>query len=418
MSVWAKHSPRLMLVASSVALVTALAGCSGSTGMTAKAPAGHAAGGQGDQRGTPPTTSPASPLAQPATLTATVKPAAGDVPVDTPVTVRASGGTLKSVVFEAAGGTALAGTFNSSRTTWTASEFLDPGVHYTLRSQAVNAAGKVTRSTRSFTSQHLTLDQQTYPNVSPLQGQVVGIGMPVVVTFDVPVTDRAEVQKYMSVTSTPAQVGSWHWVSSTEVHWRPKTYWKPGTKVDVKLNLNGVNAGNGIYGQLSRDIHFTIGKSLLIRASVATDKLRVVEAGRVVRTIPITGGKPGGFQTRSGIKLVSQKYPSIDMNSATVGIDPNGPEGYNIANVQYAMRVTNSGEFLHAAPWSVYAQGHYNVSHGCIGMSTANAQWLYNLTPVGTPVVVTGSSRPIEPNNGWTDWDESWAQYTATSAIR
>jgi lipoprotein-anchoring transpeptidase ErfK/SrfK len=106
------------------------------------------------------------------------------------------------------------------------------------------------------------------------------------------------------------------------------------------------------------------------------------------------------------------------MNSATVGIDPNGPEGYNIANVQYAMRVTNSGEFLHAAPWSVYAQGHYNVSHGCIGMSTANAQWLYNLTPVGTPVVVTGSSRPIEPNNGWTDWDESWAQYTATSAIR
>jgi lipoprotein-anchoring transpeptidase ErfK/SrfK len=232
------------------------------------------------------------------------------------------------------------------------------------------------------------------------------------------VTDRAEVQKYMSVTSTPAQVGSWHWVSSTEVHWRPKTYWKPGTKVDVKLNLNGVNAGNGIYGQLSRDIHFTIGKSLLIRASVATDKLRVVEAGRVVRTIPITGGKPGGFQTRSGIKLVSQKYPSIDMNSATVGIDPNGPEGYNIANVQYAMRVTNSGEFLHAAPWSVYAQGHYNVSHGCIGMSTANAQWLYNLTPVGTPVVVTGSSRPIEPNNGWTDWDESWAQYTATSAIR
>ncbi len=228
-----------------------------------------------------------------------------------------------------------------------------------------------------FTTEALTLDQQTYPNVTPLDGSVMGIGMPVIVTFDVPVTDRAEMQKYMSVTSTPAQAGSWHWVSSQEVHWRPRTYWQPGTHVHVDLDVNGVNAGNGIYGQLDRHISFTIGKSVLIKANVATDQMEVYVDGKMARKIPITGGKPGGFQTRSGIKVISEKYLVKRMNSATVGIDPNGPEGYNIPDVQFAMRVTNSGEFLHAAPWSVYAQGHYNVSHGCVGMSTANAEWLY-----------------------------------------
>ena len=329
----------------------------------------------------------------------------------------AANGTLKSVVFRDGDGDRLLGKFNHARTSWTASEFLDPDVHYTLRSTATNTEGKTTRSTRAFTTEALTLDQQTYPNVTPLDGSVMGIGMPVIVTFDVPVTDRAEMQKYMSVTSTPAQAGSWHWISSQEVHWRPRTYWQPGTQVHVDLDVNGVNAGNGIYGQLDRHIDFTIGQSVLIKANVSTDQMQVYVNGEMARKIPITGGKPGGFQTRSGIKVISEKYLVKRMNSATVGIDPNGPEGYNIPDVQFAMRVTNSGEFLHAAPWSVYAQGHYNVSHGCVGMSTANAQWLYGLAKIGTPVEVTGSTRSLEPGNGWTDWDQTWAQYTAASAL-
>jgi lipoprotein-anchoring transpeptidase ErfK/SrfK len=331
--------------------------------------------------------------------------------------VSAAHGKLTRVVFSTSGGAPLAGTYDASHTTWTASEFLDPATRYTIRSQAINADGKVARSFSSFTSKSLTLAQQTYPSVTPLQGQVVGIGMPVVVHFDVPVTNHAQFEKYMTVQSTPAQVGSWHWISDQEVHWRPRTYWQPGTKVHVHLALNGVNAGNGIYGQLDRDVHFTIGKGVLIRASVATDHMHVYVDGKLVRVIPITGGKPGGFQTRSGIKVISQKYLSIRMDSATVGIDPNGPDGYDIPDVQYAMRVTNSGEFLHAAPWSVYAQGHYNVSHGCIGMSTDNAHWLFDLAEIGTPVVVTGSSRPLEPQNGWTDWDLNWAQWKAGSAL-
>jgi len=406
----------MTMLAGVATLGIALAGCSGSSSPkhSAVQPITKTTASQPT---TPAQTTAETPEAVlPATLTSSVKPAATGVEVDTPVTVTAANGTLQSVVFRDGDGQRLPGRFNKAHTTWTAVGFLDPDVHYTLASMATNAEGKTTKSTREFTTEALTLDQQTYPNVTPLAGSVMGIGMPVIVTFDVPVTDRAEMQKYMSVTSTPAQVGSWHWVSSQEVHWRPRTYWQPDTKVHVDLDVNGVNAGNGIYGQLDRHIDFRIGQSVLIKANVSSDKMQVYVGGSLARTIPITGGKPGGFETRSGIKVISEKYPSKRMNSATVGIDPNSPDGYNIANVRFAMRVTNSGEFLHAAPWSVYAQGHYNVSHGCVGMSPANAKWLYRLAEIGTPVEVTGSSRPIEAGNGWTDWNQSWPEYTAASA--
>ncbi len=413
MSAWTRSRARLVVVAGVAIIGTALAGCSSSAG------SGPAANGPGDKAAAnQPANNQAPPSGStvPATLTSSVKPAATDVPVDTAVSVTAAGGKLTDVAFKGAG-KSLPGSFNEAKTVWTAAGLLDPAVHYTLQSKAVNGDGKVTRATQSFTTANLTLAEQTYPSVTPLQGQVMGIGMPVIVSFDVPVTDRAAFEKRMSVTSSPAQVGSWHWVSDQEVHWRPKTYWQPGTKVDVDLRLNGVNAGHGIYGQLDRHVHFTIGRSVIVKANVATDHMKVLVDGKVARTIPITGGKPGGFQTRSGTKLISEKDLSKRMDSATVGIDPNSSEGYNIPDVQFAMRVTNSGEFLHAAPWSVYAQGHYNVSHGCVGMSTSNAQWLFNLAEIGTPVQVTGSNRPIEPNNGWTDWNESWAKYKAGSAL-
>lgn len=416
MSAWAHRRPRMLMVAGVAAASVALAGCSGSSpsGQPGAGPGGNAAANQ-PSRSTP-TTATQEPVL-PATLTASVEHGATDVPVDTAVSVTAANGTLESVVFTDAEGTRLPGRFTAGRTAWTAAEFLNPAVDYTLRSTARGAEGTMTHATTAFTSVALTLDQQTYPSVTPLAGEVMGIGMPVIVTFDVPVTDRAEFQRHMTVSAEPAQAGGWQWVSGQEAHWRPRTYWQPGTNVDVDLRLNGVDAGNGIYGQENRQISFAIGRSVLIKADVSTDKMRVYVDGSVARTIPITGGKPGGFQTRSGIKVISERFRSKRMNSATVGINPNSPDGYNIANVRFPMRITNSGEFLHAAPWSVYAQGRYNVSHGCIGMNTSNARWLFGLAKIGTPVEVTGNNRPLEPGNGWTDWDQSWTEYKAASAL-
>jgi lipoprotein-anchoring transpeptidase ErfK/SrfK len=132
--------------------------------------------------------------------------------------------------------------------------------------------------------------------------------------------------------------------------------------------------------------------------------------------VPITTGKPG-FVTRSGTKVIIEKFPHKRMNSETIGIDPNGPNGYNIGNVQWAMRVTYSGEFLHAAPWSEAYQGHSNVSHGCTGMSTANADWLYHMTRRGDVVVTTGTSRQMTLDNGYGDWNEPFSTYAQGSAL-
>jgi lipoprotein-anchoring transpeptidase ErfK/SrfK len=218
------------------------------------------------------------------------------------------------------------------------------------------------------------------------------------------------------VTSSPSTVGSWHWISNQEVHWRPKTFWKPGTHVHVHVDVNSVDAGNGIYGQMSRTTNFTIGRSVIMKINLKTDHMLVLLNGKLARVIPVTGGQPG-LETRSGIKLIVEKFTSIRMDAATVGIAPGSPDYYNIPDVQYAQRVTFSGEFLHAAPWSTYAQGSYNVSHGCVGMSTENAAWLFGITHRGDPVEVTGSNRTLEPNNGWTDWDQTFKQYKQASAL-
>jgi lipoprotein-anchoring transpeptidase ErfK/SrfK len=149
---------------------------------------------------------------------------------------------------------------------------------------------------------------------------------------------------------------------------------------------------------------------------VAAHAMRVHKNGQLLRTIPISAGKPG-FTTRSGIKVIIEKFRTKRMDAATTGIDPGDPEYYNISNVEYAQRVTYSGEFLHAAPWSVGSQGSANVSHGCVGMSTEAAAWLYGLTKRGDVVDVTGSDRPMEPTNGWGDWNVPWAQYREASAL-
>ncbi len=240
--------------------------------------------------------------------------------------------------------------------------------------------------------------------------------MPVIATFDVPVNNKAAFEKHMSVQSTPKQAGAWHWISDNEAHWRPKKYWQAGTKVSVDIDVNSVDAGNGVYGQESRKVDFTVGDANIYKVNAQTHQMQVFSNGKLLRTIPITTGKPG-FTTRSGTKVIIEKFESKRMNSETVGISRNDPEAYDIDDVQWAMRVTYSGEFIHAAPWSVGSQGYANVSHGCTGMSTDNAGWLYSISKRGDVVEYTGTDRPMEFTNGYGDWNESFPEYAKGSAL-
>ena len=146
---------------------------------------------------------------------------------------------------------------------------------------------------------------------------------------------------------------------------------------------------------------------MVSKVDMNTHQMRVFRNGKLIRTIPITTGEQPKFTTRSGTKVIVEKFRHKRMNSETIGIDPDSADGYDLDDVEYAMRVTYSGEFIHAAPWSVGSQGNANVSHGCTGMSTANAGWLYNNTKVGDVVEYTGTSKRMTLTNGFGDWNET-----------
>jgi lipoprotein-anchoring transpeptidase ErfK/SrfK len=346
------------------------------------------------------------------TITSNVR-AAKPVSVDTAVAVKATGGALRAVTLRTAGGKKVPGKLAGDGSSWRADSLLEPGTTYVL---TATSDGAVKPWTRKFRTQDLTLDQQTYASIAPLDGQTVGVGYPVVVHFDVPVTNKAAIEKHLSVQSTPAQQGSWHWFSDTEVHWRPKHYWKAGSTVTVHADINSIPAGNGIYGQSDRSVTFKVGDKHVYKVNMVTDQMKVYSNDKLLRTIPVTTGQPG-FITRSGIKVIVEKDEKHTMNSETIGIPKGDPNYYNMKDVQWAMRMTYSGEFIHAAPWSVSSQGHENVSHGCTGMSTENADWLYHMTQLGDVVDEFGTDRPMEVTNGLGDWNMSFKDYKKGSAL-
>ncbi len=368
-------------------------------------------------------TASATPTAEPFAATISVDDKASDVPVDTLLTVSADSGTITQVKVSGAGtdskgkkvSTTVPGRLGSDGT-WKASERLDPDTKYTVTATGQPGDGAEATVTSTFSTAHLSLDEQIYTSIVNQEDSTYGVAMPVVVIFDLPVTDRKAVEKQLSVKTTPEQTGSWGWVSDTEVHWRPKEYFTPGTKVTVTANLNGVDVGGDQYGQNSAETTFVISdKSRITKVDLKKDVLTQYVNGKVVATVPVSGGKPGS-ETRSGTKVVMEKLAETRMASETVGIANNSADGYDLM-VKYAMRITTSGEFLHAAPWNAAYFGNTNASHGCVGMGTADGKELFGIIQVGDPVVVTGTSRKLDDGNGYTDWNVSWDEWQSRSAL-
>ena len=389
-------------VCTATLLLAALTACGGDGGSKKVA---------GDPQGDATTSAPASSKAE---ISSSIAAGATGVRVNRTVRLDVTDGTLTNVTVRSAQGR-LAGVLADDKSSWQSTGRLQPGVTYRVRGVAEDEDGVKQVYASRFQTQQLSLKQQTFPSFFPMSGSTVGVGMPVIIRFDIPVTDHASIEKHLKVTTTPVQAGAFRWVSDTEVHWRPQRYWRPGTKVHVDADIDSIPAGNGVFGQKSRTSDFTVGRSMVSKVDMNTHQLRVFENGKLIRTIPITTGEQPKFTTRSGIKVIVEKFRHRRMSSETVGIPVNSADGYDIDDVEYAMRVTYSGEFLHAAPWSVGSQGHANVSHGCTGMSTANAAWLYDHSMIGDVVEYTGTSRQMTLTNGIGDWNMRFNEYAQGS---
>ncbi|MGN6242562.1 MAG: Ig-like domain-containing protein [Motilibacteraceae bacterium] len=340
--------------------------------------------------------------------------AATDVRPDAPVQVTAAHGTLASVEVVTAGSTktALAGSLSADKTRWQATEPLLPATTYVVTARAVGKTGSQTQ-TSSFRT--LTATGKLTTSITPLSGRTYGVGMPIVITFDAPVKDKAAVQRRLTVTSSKPVQGSWHWDSDTVVEYRPETYWPAYSSVQVGVKLKGVDGGGGAWGVSDRTVSFQIGSATVSKVDVKKLTMTVWRDGKVLKVIPVTTGKDG-FLTRNGTKVISEKHRTIQMDAATLNIPKDSKDYYNL-KVEYALRVTWSGEFVHAAPWSVGQQGSARVSHGCVGMSMVDGAWFFDQSKVGDVVEVSGSPRQLEPGNGWTLWNVPWARWQAGSAL-
>ncbi len=391
------------------ALVLAMA-----TTVAACGPATPGAGSAGE--GVSVTATPSTP---PVRFTVTPADASTAVRLDAPITVAVTRGQLEQISVTAPDGSVLQGAVDAAGTTWTSTGPLTASTRYAVQAVATDAAGE--RVVHETTLTTLTPVATAFPAVAPLGGSTVGVGMPVIVTLDEPVADdrRDEVEQNLHVSTQPQAVeGSWSWQSDTKVEYRPKDYWPAQTAVHLDIDLGDVEVAPGVWGT-TRDIDFTIGSAVVSTVDLDAHTLTVTRDGEVLRTIPVTAGQSGHggrYVTRSGTKVIMSLEESRQMDAETTGVSPDDPEYYNV-DVEYAMRLTNSGEFLHAAPWSVSSQGSANVSHGCTGMSTEDARWMFEHSKVGDVVVFTGSDRGMEDGNGFTVWNESWEEWTAGSAL-
>ena len=199
------------------------------------------------------------------------------------------------------------------------------------------------------------------------------------------------------------------------MHYRPQEYWPAGTHVVLDVLIYGQDVGGGIYGQENRHIEFDVDDAMVATVDNSTLQVQAYRNGELVKTMPTAMGKPGN-ETPSGTYVVMDQHSEYTMDSSTYGVPSGGPDGYR-TEVEFASRLSNSGIFLHGAPWSLADQGVRNVSHGCLNVSDEDAQWFYENFGRGDIVQVTGTGVPLESTDGFGDWNVSWADWLAGSAL-
>ncbi|MET9391385.1 Ig-like domain-containing protein [Streptomyces sp. NPDC006624] len=335
--------------------------------------------------------------------------------------VKVSGGKLTEVKMTVAGGgQAVAGAVSADGKSWKPKEQLERGTKYRISALAKDGEGRTAAANSIFTT--VTSANSFIGTYTPDNGTTVGVGMPVSFTFDKAITDRKAVQSRIKVTSSSGQKVVGHWFSGQRLDFRPEEYWKSGSKVTMKIDLDGVEGANGVFGVQKKTVTFTVGRSQVSTVDTNTQTMTVVRDGATLKRIPISAGSPE-HTTYNGQMVISEKFTQTRMNSRTVGL---GGE-YDIPDVPHAMRLTTSGTFLHGNYWYNKGNppfGRQGTSHGCVGLADVRgaqgstpARWFYDNSLIGDVVIVKNSpDKTVAPDNGLNGWNMSWSQWVAGSA--
>ncbi|MGR8011019.1 Ig-like domain-containing protein [Streptomyces hypolithicus] len=329
------------------------------------------------------------------------------------------GGRITDVTASDAAGRYLAGELSADGARWHSTAPLAAGAHYTVRVSTEDDEGAPGARVLAFDTAAAPAKKSLKVAFGPEKG-TYGVGQPVTAELSAPVKGeaaRAVVERALKVRSQPAAQGAWHWVDDKNLHFRPKEYWPVKATVEVRSNLEGIKVADQLYGGAAKPLKISIGDRIEAITDAGSHTMTVKRNGEVINTIPVTTGKPG-FSTRNGVKVVLGKEYFVRMRGTSIGIPEGTSDSYDLP-VYYATRVTWSGEYVHAAPWSVGSQGSANVSHGCTGMSTGNAEWFYDTVRQGDIVeVVNSAGEDMDPfGNGFGDWNLSWDKWRKGSAL-
>ncbi len=330
--------------------------------------------------------------------------------------VTADKGKLSSVKVADSKGNVVAGKITDNGASWRPTGHLGASTKYTVDAVAKDGEGRESAKHATFTT--LVPKDTFVGHFTPENGDTVGVGMPVSLNFSRAITNRAAVERAISVTAQPAVPIEGHWFGNQRLDFRPEKYWAAGTKVTLNLRLDGVEGTRGVYGTQAKTVKFTVGRSQVSTVDAKTKKMTVERDGKVIKTLPITAGAPG-TETYNGTMVVSEKHTVTRMNGETVGF---GGE-YDIKDVPHAMRLSTSGTFIHGNYWSGRPTfGSVNASHGCIGLfdqrgggdSSTPGAWFFRNSQVGDVVVVKNSQdETIKPDNGFSGWNMPWSEWTA-----
>ncbi|MFE4589987.1 L,D-transpeptidase [Streptomyces laurentii] len=330
--------------------------------------------------------------------------------------VTAQKGKLSTVTVADSEGHAVDGKISADGASWEPAGHLAASTKYKVHAIAKDADGRESAKDTSFTT--LVPKNTFIGQYTPENGQTVGVGMPVSIRFTRGITDPEAVERAIKVTAEPAVDIEGHWFGNDRLDFRPEDYWAAGTKVTVKLNLDGVEGRPGVYGKQKKSFSFTIGRRQISTVDASAKTMKVERDGKVIKNIPISAGAPS-TTTYNGQMVISEKFKITRMNGATVGF---GGE-YDIKDVPHAMRLSTSGTFIHGNYWgdsSVF--GNRNTSHGCVGLrdargagdSSTPAAWFYDSSLVGDVVIVKNSrDKQIQPDNGLNGWNMSWSAWKA-----
>lgn len=334
--------------------------------------------------------------------------------------VRVKKGKLTSVQVKDTKGHKVDGSITSHGKAWKPKQNLAAGTEYKVHAVAKDDEGQQAAKDTSFTTE--TPKDTFVGNFTPEDGSKVGVGMPVSIKFNKPVSDdrKAEVEKHLQVNASPKANVVGHWFDNQRLDFRPKDYWKAGTKITLSLRLRGVQASDGVYGKQNKDVTFTVGRNQVSVVDIKSKKMKVTQDGKTVKTIPISGGSPD-HPTYNGKMVISEKHQVTRMDGETVGF---GGE-YDIKDVPHAMRLSTSGTFIHGNYWSGGAFGNANTSHGCVGLrdakggnSSSPGGWFYSHSLIGDVVQVKNSpDKKIKADNGLNGWNMDWDTWVQGSAL-